>query len=153
MTTLTDAQLLDLADMFEEAASDIEDYGWVARGAEGTNEHDSLGTFPRCLWRAFMLVHERTLKPEQVLIFHGEDYLLKASNVHHLGQLFDLNDSKSEEEGPLWAIETLDKAANLVRADLVVKEAVTDSIPQTDTGNATNVKSQQSFWHRLFHKG
>jgi hypothetical protein len=147
----------DLADILNEAAADIVDYGWVARGADAY-ESDPLGTYPRCAWIAFQRVIQRSeLSASQYIDSHdiSEAALLEAAEVQDLNEFFRLNDSFVDrpEEGEEWAISVLEKAATIVDAVSEEKVADTVSTEVTDSGNATNVEGRQSFWQKLFKKG
>lgn len=150
----------DVADIFNEAAADIVDYGWIARGADAY-ESDPLGTYARCPWIALQRVLQRSEVSGSQYVEYvdaldiSEAALLEAAEVQDLNEFFRLNDSFADrpEEGEEWAISVLEKAATIVDAVSEEKVADTVSTEVTDSGNATNVKGRQSFWQKLFKKG
>jgi hypothetical protein len=141
-TTIIEAARLNLL----SAAVDIKRYGWKTGGATPDSNNDDAG--PRCVWIAYTYAFDKvkdSFNPAyRAAIFDvGERYLINAANTYTLDRLFDINDSKSPEEGPQWAVETLRKAAETAKLELADvrlerKAMDTDSTSEMESGNTTN---------------
>jgi hypothetical protein len=141
MNYLTESERVQLAAILEEAARDIVEFGWRNAGVAGPEEFDPRGNYPRCIWTA-------TVRRLQQNPYFGDtkyteaviDAITKAAGVSTISQLFDANDSQSEEEGQAWAFGVLITASHTLNPALAHSENTTDTdSTKTDTGSTTNV--------------
>lgn len=138
---LTKEQQVNLGNVVQEAAGDIAEFGWSAGPSVAFNTHD---THPRCAWVAISIAAERAKVGSVFELDAMEAAVLTAAGVNTLSQLFDLNDSQSEEEGQAWAFGVLISASHILNPALAVGENKTDSasIDETDTGSTENAGSR-----------
>lgn len=145
-------------DLLLSAAADIEDFGWVPRGADDDSV-SPYGTYARCPWIALLRVVERTreLYPSVNVsdaLFEAEDAICKVADVRDIGEFFDLNDSQPLSEGKEWAVSILKKAATIATAqDLETKATDTDSIESPVTGSTINVVNRVKQWFKELRQG
>ncbi len=98
----------------DQAANDIEKYGW-RRGGCLSSERDSQGTYSRCLWVAGMRALGRTSEISiSVKFLDVFEHVLSAKlGVRFARDIFAVNDTfpGSDEEGKVWAAATLREIA------------------------------------------
>jgi hypothetical protein len=134
-----------LAEILQEAADDIAEFGWAKGPAQG---QDPNGTYPRCVWIAAQRARERYRAKESVTEWNkAERALMEAAQMSKdafLEDIFDLNDSQSDEEGQAWAFGVLISASHILNPALAVGENKTDSAStdETDIGSTGNVGSR-----------
>lgn len=148
--------------LLNEARADIEDYGWLPKGAEATNDIDPYGTYPRCPWIAIIRVTERIRNEHPTedihdALFLAEDGLIGVTHVKDIGEFFDLNDSQPLESGKEWALDVLRRAASFVNgvpvADSETREMATDSIESPDIGSTISVVNRVKQWFKALRQG
>lgn len=147
--------------LLNEARADIEDYGWVGKGAGG-DSGDPYGTYPRCPWIAMVRVTQRIRNEHPTedihdALFLAEDGLIGVTHVKDIGEFFELNDSQPLESGKEWALDVLRKAASFVNgvpvADSETRETDTDSIESLDTGSTISAVSRVKQWFKALRQG
>lgn len=135
---------IQLANIVQEAADDIVEFGWV-RGQDLGYDTDINGKHSRCVWVAAgdSVARNVHFRDEKYLIA-VEDAVLKAAEVSTLTDLFDTNDSQTEEEGQAWAYGVLISASHILNPALVdgEKARVTPLTEKTDTGSTRSVVSR-----------
>jgi hypothetical protein len=138
---LTKDQQVKLGNVVQEAAGDIAEFGWAAGGSIAFNPYH---TDPRCVWIATSIAAQRAKTSTVFELDALEAALLTAAGVDNLSQLFDLNDSQSEEEGQAWAFGVLISASHILNPALAIGESKMDSnsTEETDTGSTGNVGSR-----------
>lgn len=138
-----------LAKVLEDAADDIVEFGWTNQPYQ--YEDNS----PTCVY----LAAERRRVASDYCSYstYGEyiqDALIESAGLNptrdYMGNLFDLNDSKSNEEGQAWAYDVLLGAANLMRGVPVNTSRATITTQSTDSGNTQNVIVRLGQWLKKF---
>jgi hypothetical protein len=141
INSLNESERTVLANVLEEAADDIVEFGWKAGGADHPGEFSRTGKYPRCIWIAVTRSVER--HPEIQYSKHIDAIqaaVQQATVTNSLSQLFDKNDSFKDtpQEGQTWAYENLITASRILNPANVdgEKETVFRST-KTDTGSTT----------------
>jgi hypothetical protein len=110
--------MVDMVDVIDQAAADIEQYGWRNGPATGGDEYDANGTYPRCVWIGVLRASEKLtyeMGPYQESFTDIEYELFDHFQVGSPAELFELNDSQPPEEGQEWAVENLRTLATNLR--------------------------------------
>lgn len=109
-----------LAEAFEDAGTDIIQYGWCRGGVQYPRGQDKNGTYQRCVWIAVMRALERMIAN----VTEFKSYLAATENallVHfgqtEMGMVFAANDfyEGTDEEGKEWAVGQLAEIATKLR--------------------------------------
>lgn len=139
-----------------EAADDIREYGWRKGGATEGN-YDAFGEYSRCIWIGLHRAVEKEAITHRLAGFHYnsgatihdlEEVVNTAAGVNNISDLFDLNDRQSLDGGPVWAVDTLEKAARLIIAPANSSAVVPDSseTEKPASGFTSNVVSRVKQW-------
>lgn len=150
--TLTDRDKGVLAELFEEAADDIVEFGWKNNADqlhEDEYSKDDYVTAPRCIWLAVSYAADRfslphTLSPEEspVLFRLVEEQLV----VDDLTYVFEINDNYPVDEGQAWAYGELRMISEKLKSAIAhvpsaEKATVTAETEKTVSGNITDATS------------
>jgi len=138
-----------VAQVLELAARNIERYGWKAEGAD-IDDNDPEGDYPRCVWIAGIRANEQLDNP--VPTYDWECFLNESAGVDSIEELFRLNDSMSDEEGPQWAVKTLRRAAFLAAGTVPVPSENPKVSPLTVPTESGNTPSAESRVKQLLRK-
>ncbi len=129
---LTLEEKSELAQLFDDAATSIIVHGWQATGRNINDTDES----PRCIWIA--ILNSMGTPIDEAVNTHIydkyigdiEDLICAQVGVSRTDQLFHLNDSMSEEEGPKWSVENLRSVATKLRSGAPVE---VQPLKETDT--------------------
>lgn len=157
---MTDDVFWDAREVLLGAADDITLYGWKSGSAE-IEDTDPFGTYPRCVWIALMRSAEaEALDAKEYdvsydkseIVWEAEQALIKAAGVETISDVFDINDIQSPEEGKQWAVDLLNRAAELITVP-VQSERPKDSVltEPTESGNTSNAESRVKRFLRKLH--
>jgi hypothetical protein len=97
---------LEVAEAFEAGAKWIEEYGWWG-GSGGTGDPDNR----TCI----SLAPLRASESRRQLTDYRLQLLVKHFGVTGISDVYNLNDTKSIEEGPQWAVDNLRAIAKDLR--------------------------------------
>lgn len=147
--TLSASEKKLFAKVFEEAADDVVEFGWLNGNSEETFDED-LRTAPRCIWIAVSESLDRQRVTGKYVL--AMDLIKKHFNVDTITEVFDINDSHSDEEGQAWAYGELrmisDKlrGANALSEDKVTDTVVTEKTASGNTIGAVNLLKRFTNW-------